>query len=102
MAKSKKVNYDVDQDFGMFIMYEKFKQWLESREAEKEDRDKTLTKLAEWAGVEKRSPLALMLISFVAGADAGVDLIDSLQRSEKEESPACEEAQTGQAATLRA
>ena len=97
MAETNTAAYSPEEDLGHFIMYEKFKEWLDKWTEEKEERDSLLKKLAGWAGVAERSPLALMLLAFIAGADAGVELIDNLEKASNEKSPACEEAQTGQA-----
>lgn len=88
-----------EHDLGDFILYERFKQWLDAWEAEKDERDERIEKLSRWAGANKRSPLALMLLAFVAGADVGAEIVENLTDfpDEKEKSPASEETLTGQA-----
>jgi len=97
MAETNTAAYSPEEDFGHLIMYEKFKEWLDKWTEEKEERDRLLNKLAGWAGVAERSPLNLMLLAFIAGADAGVELMDNLEKAANEKSPACREVQTGQA-----
>lgn len=86
-------------DLGYFILYDRFRQWLEAWEAEKDERDRLLEKLSKMAGVEKKSVLALMLLTFVAGADVASEIIDNISSmpDEKKKSPASEETLTGQA-----
>ena len=75
---------DKDRELGLFLMFEKCRQWFDTWDVEKEDRAEALSKLSKWSGLPEKSPVCLMMLAFCAGADAGADFILKLEKEIQE------------------
>ena len=88
--KHKDIKDIKEEDLGYFIMYERFKQWLDAWGTEEKERAELLDKLSKWADLPKKSPIVLMLLAFIAGADVGTEITYNLINADAEKQPATE------------